>query len=223
MTQYSPSCPFTIPFGVSFSTAKGFGYSISAEEGASFNVITELARGVEGETATSVAAELRGYLRVFPRHAVLAARIAGASSHGDDRVRRDFSASGSGPQFGGFDVGLDAIGLLRGFDSDDLIDRNAAVVNLDYRFPIVRPQRGIGTWPFFLRTVHGAAFLDLGQAWDDRFDRSALRRSLGAELSFDVVLGGAVPMTLATGAAWRHDPSRMREGGSVFVRVGRAF
>ncbi len=50
--------------------------------------------------------------------------------------------SGSGPQFGGFDIGLDAIGLLRGFDSDDLIDRHAAVVNLDYRFPIARPQRG---------------------------------------------------------------------------------
>ena len=86
-------------------------------------------------TATSMAGELRGYVRAFPRHAVLAARVAGASSHGDDRVRRDFSASGSGPQFGGFDVGLDAIGLLRGFDSDDLIDRHAAVVNLDYRVP----------------------------------------------------------------------------------------
>ena len=209
--------------GLSFSTAKGFGYSISAEEGAAMNVISELARGDEGGTATSFAAELRGYLRVFPRHAVLAARIAGASSHGDDRVRRDFSASGSGPQFGGFDIGLDAIGLLRGFDSDDLIDRHAAVVNLDYRFPIARPQRGVGTWPFFLRTVHGAAFMDFGNAWDDEFDRSAVRRSFGAELSFDVVLGGAVPMTVAAGAAWRDDPSRMREGGSVFVRLGRAF
>ena len=209
--------------GLSFSTAKGFGYSISAEEGAAINMISELARGDEGGTATSFAGELRGYLRVFPRHAVLAARVAGASSHGDDRVRRDFSASGSGPQFGGFDIGLDAIGLLRGFDSDDLIDRHAAVVNLDYRFPIARPQRGVGTWPFFLRTVHGAAFVDFGNAWDDEFDRSAVRRSFGAELSFDVVLGGAVPMTVAAGAAWRDDPSRIREGGSVFVRLGRAF
>ena len=65
--------------------------------------------------------------------------------------------------------------------------------------------------------------MDVGHAWDDEFDRSAVRRSLGAELSFDVVLGGAVPMTVATGAAWRHDPSRVREGGAVFVRLGRAF
>ena len=181
--------------GLSFSTAKSFGYSISAEEGAAVNVISEFARGVDGETATSMAGELRGYLRAFPRHAVLAARVAGATSHGDDRVRRDFSAAGNVPQFSGFDVGLDAIGLLRGFDSDDLIDRHAAVLNLDYRFPIARPQRGFGTWPFFLRTVHGAAFLDIGHAWDDDFDRAAVRRSLGAELSFDLVLGGAVPLT----------------------------
>jgi hypothetical protein len=138
-------------------------------------------------------------------------------------VRHDFSASGSGPQFGGFDIGLDAIGLLRGFDSDDLIDRQAAVLNLDYRFPIARPQRGVGTWPFFLRTIHGAAFLDIGQAWDDDFDRAALRRSAGGELSFDVVLGSAVPLTIATGAAWRHDPGRSQHGGAFFIRLGRAF
>ncbi|MDQ3487155.1 MAG: hypothetical protein M3468_05390 [Acidobacteriota bacterium] len=209
--------------GVNFSTAKAFGYSVSAEEGAALSLITELARGAGGATATSLSAELRGYLRAFPRHAVLAARIAGASSHGDDAVRRDFSASGNGPQFGGFDIGLDAIGLLRGFDSDDLVDRQAAVLNLDYRFPIARPQRGAGTWPFFLRTIHGAAFLDIGHAWDDDFDRGAIRRSLGGELSFDVVLGGAVPLTIATGAAWRHDPRALREGSSFFVRLGRAF
>ena len=209
--------------GVNFSTAKSFGYSVSAEEGAAFNLITELARGAGGVTATSVAAEARGYLPVFPRHAVIAARVAAASSHGDDTVRRDFSASGSGPQFGGFDIGLDAIGLLRGFDSDDLIDRQAAVLNLDYRFPIARPQRGVGTWPFFLRTIHGAAFLDIGQAWDDDFDRAALRRSVGGELSFDVVLGSALPLTIATGAAWRHDPGRSQHGGAFFIRLGRAF
>jgi hypothetical protein len=209
--------------GLSFSSARSFGYSISAEEGTAVSLITELARGADGETATSLAAELRGYLKVFPRHAVIAARIAAASSHGDDRVRRDFSASGPGPQFGGFDMGLDAIGLLRGFDSDDLVDRRAAVLNLDYRFPIARPQRGIGTWPFFLRNIHGAAFFDVGQAWNDHFDRGALRRSFGAELSFDVALGGALPLTFATGVAWRYDPQRVREGGSAFVRLGRAF
>lgn len=209
--------------GVSVSNAKRFGYSISAEEGAAVSVITELARGAGGATATSVVAELRGYVRALPRHAVLAARVAGAASHGDERVRRDFSASGSGPQFGGFDVGLDAIGLLRGFGSDDLTDRHAAVLNLDYRFPIARPQRGIGTWPVFLRSVHGAAFADVAHAWDDTFERGAVRRSIGAELSFDAVFGGAVSVTLATGAAWRYDPQRLREGGSMFVRLGRAF
>ena len=46
-------------------------------------------------------------------------------------------------------------------DSADLSGRSVAAVNLDYRFPIAWPQRGLGTWPLFLRTVHGAVFVEL--------------------------------------------------------------
>ncbi|CAN5877801.1 hypothetical protein BH24ACI5_BH24ACI5_04270 [soil metagenome] len=209
--------------GAAVSSAKGFGYSISAEEGGAANVIAEFARGTDGGTATSVAAELRGYLRAFPRHGVVAARFAAAGSRGDERVRREFSAAGSGPQSGGFDVGLDAIGLLRGFDVDDLSGRTAAVANLDYRFPIAWPQRGLGTWPVFLRTVHGAVFADAANAWDGRFRAGDTRRSFGVELSVDVAFGGGFPATVATGAAWRQDPRGRREGVAAFARIGRAF
>jgi hypothetical protein len=208
--------------GAAMSNAKGFGYSISAEQGGAANVIAEFARG-GGGTATSVAADLRGYRRAVPRHAVVAVRVAAATSRGDERVRRLFSGAGSASQPGGFDIGIDAIGLLRGFDSDDVSGRSAAVANLDYRFPLAWPQRGLGTWPVFLRAIHGAVFADAGQAWDGGFRRDGLRRSLGGELSFDVVLGGTFPVTLTTGAAWRHDPGGAREGAAVFARIGRAF
>lgn len=209
--------------GASISNAKAFGYSISPEQGAAANAVVEFAGGADGGTATSMTAELRGYLRAFPRHGVVAARLAGARSQGDARVGREFSAAGSGPQGGGFGLGIDAVGLLRGFDQDDLSGRSVAVANLDYRFPIAWPQRGLGTWPIFLRSLHGALFVDAARAWDGRFESADARRSLGGELSFDLVFLGSFPATVAAGAAWRHDPGGAREGAALFMRVGRAF
>jgi hypothetical protein len=211
--------------GWRFSNARAFGYSISAEEGASVQLTAEVARralGSDGD-ANAVTADARGYLRVFPRHGVLAARIAGASAWGDDRVRRAFSAGGSGPQLAGFDFGVGAIGLLRGLEESDLVGDRAAVLNVDYRVPLAWIERGAGTLPFLLRSVHAAVFFDAGHAWDDRFRARDLRRSVGAELSLDVVLGYALPVTVATGAAWRHGGSDDRGGVAAFVRVGRAF
>ena len=99
----------------------------------------------------------------------------------------------------------------------------ALVANLDYRFPIGRIQRGAGTLPVFLRTIHGAVFADVGHAWERDFRSADLRRSFGAELSFDVVLGYAFPITFTTGAAWRDDGAARRRDATAFARIGRAF
>jgi hypothetical protein len=211
--------------GWSASSARAYPYSISGEEGASLSIVSEFASGGSGDrgTATSVAGSLRGYLRAWPRHGVVAVRLAGATSGGDPRVRREFSAGGSGPQGGGFDIGVDAVGLLRGFDDDDLFGRSVALLNADYRFPLGWPQRGSGTLPVFLRAVHGAVFIDLGHAWEGRLRADDLRRSVGGELSFDTVLASYLPLTIATGVAWRDDPSGRQSGAAFFARIGRAF
>ncbi len=209
--------------GWRLSNAKAYGYSISAEEGSSIAATSEITRKVLGADGDAVAlvADARRYVRAFPRHAVVAARVAGAASWGDERLRRPFGAGGSGPRPAGFAVDLDAIGLLRGFDDADAIGDRAAVVNLDYRFPIAWVQRGIGTWPVFLRSIHGALFVDAGHAWDRRFRRDDVRRSIGGELSFDAVFGSSLGMTIATGVAWRRD--RDRRDVAAFARIGRAF
>lgn len=212
--------------GWTLSTARGYGYSISPEDGGSVNVVTERASGGpagDRGTATSVAGSARAYLGAWPRHGVVALRAAGATSRGDAQARRAFSAGGSGPRGGGFGIGVDAIGLLRGFDEGDLSGHSAAVVNADYRIPLGWPQRGPGTWPVFLRAVHGAVFVDAGRTWDDRDRDERWRRSIGGELSLDLVLGGYAPVTVAGGVAWRHDPSRRADGVAVFARIGRAF
>jgi Tol biopolymer transport system component len=203
------------------NASRSFGYSISREEGWLASVATEFAReafGSDGDGG-SATADVRAYLHVVPRHAVVAVRGAAATAWGDDEVRRVFSASGSGPQPGGLRFGSDAIGLLRGLQDDDLFGRHAMVVNADYRVPLMRIDRGLGTLPVFARVIHGAVFMDAGNAWNDRFKRSDVTVSLGGELALDAVVGYVLPLTFTAGGAWVSQD----RGLTVFGRIGRAF
>ena len=138
-------------------------------------------------------------------------------------MRRLFAPGGSGPQPGDIAFDLDAISLIRGFETNDVNGPRAVVVNLDYRFPLRWIERGVGTWPLFARSLHGAVFADAGAAWESQLTRRDRRASLGAELSADVVLAYSLPLTLAGGVAWRHDPTGRSHGATLFARVGRAF
>jgi hypothetical protein len=87
----------------------------------------------------------------------------------------------------------------------------------------MRVDRGYGTLPFFVRSLHAAAFVDAGQAWTGRVRWQDARVSAGVEVSADTVLGFALPVTLTGGAAWRRDPQGGGDGPVVFARIGRAF
>jgi hypothetical protein len=204
--------------------ARGYGFSISDEEGWSAALTSELTREALGSDGDGGAAtlDLRGFLPLGSRHAVLAVRAAAATTWGDDAVRRIFSASGSGPQPLGFGLGTDAVGLLRGVDEGVVAGPYAAVANVDVRIPLWRIERGLGTVPFFVQFLHGSVFADFAHAWTDAFRRSDISRSFGAELSVDAVVGYVLPLTFTSGAAWREVPGRER-GFVIFGRIGRAF
>lgn len=211
--------------GWEVSSARTYGYSISAEDGARLTATVELTRAALGADADGAALTLDGrrYWHGWPRHGVFALRAAVASSWGEGGAARVFSAAGPGPQTGGFPFDTDAIGLLRGFAEDAVTGTRAATTNADYRFPLARIDRGVGTVPLFVRAVHGAVFADAGSAWSASIRDARLRGSIGAELSVDAVLGFALPVTFATGAAWRHGPAPGDRGVVGFARIGRAF
>ena len=201
-----------------------FGYSISAEEGFAIEAATESSRTALGSDADAAAAifDARAFRRLFG-HTVVAGRIGAAAGWGPLRSRRRFAAGGAGPSELVFDFGRDSIGLLRGFAADELIGSRAAAANLDVRFPIARIQRGVGAWPIFFRTLHGAVFADAGHAWDVRFRLGDVRGSAGAELSLDLVVLHYLPLTIVSGAAWIDDPVAGRRGAAFFARLGHAF
>jgi hypothetical protein len=137
---------------------------------------------------------------------------------------RTIHRGGAAPDASVVDFSRDAISLLRGFPANSFAGSHVALMNVDYRFPIARPQRGIGTWPLFLHTVHAAVFGDAGHAWTRTFRADAIKTSFGAELSANIVAGYFFPLTATLGAAWGHDGSgTVADRTTIYFRIGRAF
>ena len=154
---------------------------------------------------------------------VLAIRASGGASRGDANLRHAFLLGGAGPNDDVATFNSDAFSLLRAFGANSFAGTHLALVNADYRWPTHGSQRGVGIWPFFLRTLSAAAGVDVGQAWVSAFDARDIKSSLAAELSADIVIGYEIPLTLTVGAAWGRDGAAAGTHSAAYVRVGRAF
>jgi len=208
------------------ATSHTYSYSISPEGGILAGATAEAARRALGSfaDATTLTADARAYVPGVAPHHVIAIRLAGGTSTGDPIIRRTFHMGGAAPNTSVMSFGRGAISLLRGFPSDAFAGSHVALLNADYRFPIVRPQRGVGTWPLFVHTVHAAAFADAGHVWTGAFRSSAIKTSVGAEISTDLIAGYYFPFTATLGAARGHDGSgSLPDRTTVYFRVGRAF
>jgi hypothetical protein len=208
------------------ATARSYGYSISPESGIAAGATAEVVRSGIGSSAdaTTTTADLRVYLPGLAPHHVAALRIGGGRSAGDPTVGRTFLLGGDSPGVGVTDLGSGAFALLRGFSPNTFAGSHVALANAEYRWPIARPQRGYGTWPLFLHSVHATVFADAGHAWTSAFDRHAIKSSAGAQLSADLVAGFFAPFTVSVGAACGHDGSGVvSDRVTAYFRVGKAF
>jgi WD40 repeat protein len=212
-------------FGLAASTARLYGYSISPEDGYSVGGTAEVARKGFGSSAdaTTYTLDGRAYLPGFAAHHIVAVRAAAGASTGTPGARRNFLLGGALPAGDVLDFGREAVSLLRGFPAQSFAGTHVALLNADYRFPIARPQRGKGTWPLFLHTIHAAVFADAGEAWTDRFRTNNVKTSAGGELSLNVIAGYSFPFTATIGAAWGRDGADRSRRATMYVRVGRAF
>ncbi|HEY3381374.1 MAG TPA: BamA/TamA family outer membrane protein [Vicinamibacterales bacterium] len=208
-----------------FSSAKAYGRAVSLEDGVALSATSEQVRGAFGAdgNADAFTAEFRGYARLGRGHSVLAARAGIGGSSGDVAVRRLFYLGGASPAGPLVNFGSGALSMLRGFDDKVFSGSRIAVGNVEWRQPLWRVDRGWGTFPLLLRSVHGAAFADVGHAWDDRFSLDDAKVAVGAEFACDVVAGFSVPLTLAGGVAWTRDGTTGRRGSSAYFRLGRSF
>ncbi|MFB3853595.1 MAG: BamA/TamA family outer membrane protein [Vicinamibacterales bacterium] len=209
----------------SFNSARIYTASISPEDGFAASATSEHVRdwiGASGN-ADAVTAQARGFLHMGPQHAVLATRVAAGAAFGDVGVRRRFFLGSNGPAAGLADFGGDALNLLRGFEDTTLSGSRIVSATIEYRVPVVRIERGLGPWPFFARTLHASAFVDAGAAWSDGLISTDLKRSFGAEISLDLVVGHWLQLTATAGVAFPNDPLPVVRGTKAYVRLGRSF
>lgn len=208
-----------------YSSAHRPGYAISPERGVTVGVAAERIMPALGASASGGRAAVDGrlYLPGAGRHDVVAVRAALATTWGDDLVRSAFAVGGStAPPAGS--LTRDAAALLRGFSDVASAGRHATTLNLDYRFALARPQRGVGTWPALLHSVHAAVVADVAHAWIGTFHLRDFKRSIGGEVAVDLVLGYTLRATVAAGMAWGYDPARRASWTPApYVRVGHAF
>jgi hypothetical protein len=196
----------------SFSDAKRFVRSVSAEQGQRFAVALRVSDRALGsdfsfwQTTASASKFLAmpWSTRGVPWHHVLALRGSFGASGGDLSNRHDYFLGG----FQQADVVRSVLNpasapvrILRGFVRDAFHGTAYALGTVEYRFPMLDVDVGAWTLPVYLRRLNGAVYTDVGDAFT--FDRRdfKLHAGAGAELRAEVVLGWVLPTDLRLGCA----------------------
>lgn len=184
-------------------------------------------------TQVQLSAELREYLvnPWVPNH-VLALRAAtGVAFNAQGQQYLGNWALGGNVGDGAFYVRPPEYRMIRGYPFG--ADRGDSYWLLagEYRFPIWRMDRGIGTLPAFFRVLHGAVFVDAGNAMTDVqrvgdvVDGSLV--GVGAELRLDTVVwwSGGLDFRLgyATGLTEPSLAIPFQSPRAVYVQLGGAF
>jgi len=185
-----------------YNSAKEYGFSISPEDGRTLDLGHErLGRGFGSDFSVSkYTADWREYLGLPFPHQVLLARVFYGTSRGDVLPQRAFQLGGDDPGNATIPVATEDV-HLRGYPVSAFRGQKAGLATLEYRFPIRNLERGWSSTPFFLRRLHGAVFVEAGNAWDNGYHHGDLKRSIGAELRLDTNLSYYLPVTFRLVAA----------------------
>jgi|GEM_PF-1178990 len=231
-----------VQLGYTYNNTRAFPYSISRERGFSAAIaIQGLSKGLGSDYEQLViSGELRHYLTIpfrsrYLQNHVLASRLAMRLSAGNDLadIFRMGGVVGQSilttstqdffPLRGLLTAGLSGTALLNG--------------SVEYRAPIYRLERGLGSWPIALRVLHAAVFADFGRVFDtlkpdfsggfgpalsDFFSGFAL--GAGAELRADVLLGFVVDLELRLGYGHLlYAPFSGLDGSGFYFQIGSTY
>ena len=90
----------------------------------------------------------------------------------------------------------------------DLTGRRMILAHLDWRFPIIRLERGLMAPPIGVHQIHGKVFYNLGEIWNKENDFTSFRRGAGLEFNSELTAGYWIPVNMRLGFARGFD-----EGG----------
>lgn len=191
--------------GYAYGDYEKYAASISQENGRLIKLTTSVTDSVFGSGDRNeqvvFAGDWREYVRLYHHH-VLGLRAAGGMTWRDELVQGTFGLGGDLGEGNLAQGGSTYYFPLRGLPVSAFSSTRAMLFSAEYRLPIISPQKGHGTWPFFLNNMHAAFFADYGSAWNaatdtgewyDFFDDFML--GVGAELRGDFLIGYGLPVT----------------------------
>ncbi|MFH1875031.1 MAG: DPP IV N-terminal domain-containing protein [Pseudomonadota bacterium] len=192
-----------------YSDANRYPASISPEGGRIVKlngVVTDSVFGSAQRNEQQIfSGDWREYIHLWHHH-VLGLRAAGGITWGDQFAQGTFGLGGDVGEGNLAQGGSYNYFPLRGLPVSAFSRTRALLLSAEYRIPLVSPQRGIGTWPFFINNIHAAIFADYGNAWNAHendgkgfFDDFML--GVGSELRGDFLLGHGLPVTGRLGYA----------------------
>jgi Tol biopolymer transport system component len=212
---------------VSYKSFEQRGNQISPETGGTASVthrhyFPSLGTIGYDETDVSVSKYLSGF--ILPEHHALAFFGNAAWAPGLNRTILGRSTVGGNYQNG---IIQDAF-VMRGYQSGVFLGTSMLTGTAEYRFPLAKSYRSMGTTPLFLKRWHAALFLDAitldGVAY--RQDLNAYQREslgtvhlgTGAELKLDTTVFYFVPLQVIVGAYYGVD--RTLNPNNVFPFIG---
>ena len=252
---YTPALPTrgllsTVGVGWRYSRGKGYSYSISPEDsrylaldgewtipyvgdrtyGGSFTLDEDGAP--QPFNRVQVTGELREYIELSEKleklplyNHVFAFRIAGGVSRGDQLRYGSFRLGGSYGESGYYRLPSEWK-MLRGFPVATASGDNYYLGTFEYRFPLLRLDWGWNTLPFFMRSVHGAVFVDAGDAWDTDSAPGTPLAGVGAELRLGTIVGWGLGFNARVGYAVGivgEDGISPTSTDSLYFRIGNTF
>ena len=211
-------------FGWYWSDAVRTAFDVTPSEGGSLQLNMSVAHpllGSQFQAASMTWAVTRFFENPWVEHHVLALRYAGGISGGDLGRRGIFSVGGY-PDTNLLDAVLDNIVLvgsaLRGYAPFDRSGTQFHLMQAEYRFPILRVERGLGTFPFYVDRLWALAFADCGDAFFGDPELDTFRFGVGGELLTEMTLGYYLAMSMRVGLA-----RGLSEGGKTQLYVNMGF
>jgi len=226
-----------VHLGYYFSNAEGSLDGAGPSRGLSFQLGVDLAeRGTGSDfSLRSFEGSLTGYVSMpWPGNHSLAIRTSGAISGGSYPSGTYYVGGYNVENITVFDTIASGVFnsnfVLRGYDPGVYAGREYLLQTLEYRLPVLKPDRGYSTLPLYLQRIDGAVFLDYGGAFDHLrvhdikllsdgylIDSPDLHAGAGAELWFGVSFGYVLYAQLRLGYAYGFSDKAIDGGQFYFV------
>ena len=221
-TPFLPTRGFLSSIGGGWALARGRAYSrsISAEQARVFTLNGDLSHPLIGSyvwglpeggseevltgfSRLQLTSEWREY-RTAPwlENHVFATRLAGGASLGDQLQQGSFRLGGNFGESSAYTLPSE-FRPLRGFPISTVYGDWYYLASGEYRLPLWWLDRGFGLLPFFARSTSLAAFIDMGNAFNDPAEQANLiaqtRIGTGLEVKGSAVVAWGIPVSLRAG------------------------